>query len=467
MHFKFGHDETLFDDCDVVVRQRIVNQRVAPCPLEGRSAAAEVAADGRLTFYSSTQTAHGVRDALATALAVEAGQVHVIAPDVGGGFGAKGSVYPEDVVVAWAARQLGRPARWTETRSESMVGLGHGRAQVQEVEIGGDRDGRILAYRIDVVQDSGAYPCIGAVLPFMTRTMATGVYDIKRGECSSNSVVTNTVPTVAYRGAGRPEAAAAIERAVDCFAAEIGMDPADVRRKNLIGPDEFPYTTPTQTEYDTGNYVRTLDLALEISGYDELRREQRRRREAGDRLQIGIGVSTYVEITNGIPEGEYGAVEVLPDGRASSAPGSSAHGQGHPHRLVDARLQGARHTDRARRVIQSTLTSSPAGVGTFGSRSLQAGGSAVHLAATGSSNGQVARRRAARGQPGRPCSRPGRRVSRCRGPLLGQLGRAVGGGEGQGRSSVWPRSISALCGPTFPFGRPSGCGRGRYRDRTP
>ena len=142
---QFGHDETLFDGCDVVVRQKMINQRVAPCPLEGRSSAAEVAADGRLTFYASTQTAHGVRNSLAQALAVDPDQVHVISPDVGGGFGAKGSVYPEDVAVAWVARHLGRPARWTETRSESMLGLGHGRAQVQEVEIGGTPDGRILA----------------------------------------------------------------------------------------------------------------------------------------------------------------------------------------------------------------------------------------------------------------------------------------------------------------------------------
>jgi len=378
---QFGHDETLFDGCDVVVRQKMINQRVAPCPLEGRSSAAEVAADGRLTFYASTQTAHGVRDSLAKALAVEPDRVHVISPDVGGGFGAKGSVYPEDVIVAWVAQHLGRPARWTETRSESMLGLGHGRAQVQEVEIGGTRDGQILAYRIDVLQDSGAYPDIGAVLPFMTRTMATGVYAIKRGECSSNSVVTNTVPTVAYRGAGRPEATAAIERAIDCFAAEVGVDAAEVRRRNLIGAGDFPYTTPTGTEYDSGDYLRAFDLALEMSGYDELRREQRRRRDAGDKRQLGIGISTYVEITNGIPEGEYGAVEVRPDGRAIVRTGSSAHGQGHHtawSMLVSDQL-GIPMEDID--VIHGDTDIVPRGVGTFGSRSLQSGGSAVHLAA--------------------------------------------------------------------------------------
>ena len=225
-----------------------------------------------------------------------------------------------------------------------------------------------------MLQDSGAYPDIGAVLPFMTRTMATGVYAIKRGECSSNSVVTNTVPTVAYRGAGRPEATAAIERAIDCFAAEIGMDPAEVRRRNLIGAGDFPYTTPTGTEYDSGDYLRAFDLALEMSGYDDLRREQRRRREAGDKRQLGIGISTYVEITNGIPEGEYGAVEVRPDGRAIVRTGSSAHGQGHHtawSMLVSDQL-GIPMEDID--VIHGDTDIVPRGVGTFGSRSSRVAG---------------------------------------------------------------------------------------------
>ncbi|HXY42663.1 MAG TPA: xanthine dehydrogenase family protein, partial [Acidimicrobiales bacterium] len=326
---QFGHDDALFDGCEVVVRQRIVNQRVAPCPLETRAAAALIEEDGRLLFYSSTQTAHGVRESLATSLGLEPDRIHVITPDVGGGFGAKASVYAEDIVTAWCARQVGRPVLWSETRTESMLGLGHGRGQVQDVEIGGTREGRILAYRIDVLQDSGAYPAIGAVLPFMTRTMATGVYDIARAECNSNSVVTNTVPTVAYRGAGRPEASAALERAMDCYAAEIGMDPAELRRKNLVTADRFPYTTPTGTDYDSGDYVRAFELALEMAGYEALRSEQVARRAAGGPRQLGVGLSAYVEITNGVPEGEYGAVEIRPDGKAIVRTGSSPHGQGH------------------------------------------------------------------------------------------------------------------------------------------
>jgi carbon-monoxide dehydrogenase large subunit len=380
--FQFGHDETLFDGCEVVVRQRIVNQRVAPCPLEGRAAAALIEPDGRLMFYSSTQTAHGVRDTLATSLGLDPALIHVITPDVGGGFGAKASVYAEDIVTAWCASQVERPVRWVETRSESMVGLGHGRGQIQDVEIGGTREGRILAYRIDVVQDSGAYPAIGAVLPFMTRMMTSGVYDIAKAECNSNSVVTNTVPTVAYRGAGRPEATAALERAMDCYAAEIGMDPAALRRKNLIAADAFPFTTPTGTEYDCGNYQRAFDLAIELAGYDELRAAQQARRAAGGARQLGIGVSSYVEITNGVPEGEYGAVEIRPDGRAIVRTGTSPHGQGHHtawSMLVSEQLGIAMEDIE---VVHGDTDLVPRGVGTFGSRSLQAGGTAVNQAAT-------------------------------------------------------------------------------------
>jgi carbon-monoxide dehydrogenase large subunit len=378
---QFGHDEKLFDGCEVVVSQRIINQRVAPCPLETRAAAAFIEPDGRLMFYSSTQTAHGVRDTLATSLGLEPERIHVITPDVGGGFGAKASVYAEDIVTAWCAREVGRPVRWSETRSESMLGLGHGRGQVQDVTIGGTRDGRILAYRIDVVQDSGAYPAIGAVLPFMTRSMASGVYDIARAECNSNSVVTNTVSTVAYRGAGRPEATAAIERVMDCYAVEIGMDPAELRRKNLIGADAFPYTTPTGTDYDSGDYTRAFDLALEMAGYDELRSEQKARRAAGGSRQLGIGLCSYVEITNGIPEGEYGAVEIRPNGKAIVRTGTSPHGQGHHtawSMLVSDQL-GIAIEDIE--VIHGDTDLVPRGVGTFGSRSLQTGGAAVNQAA--------------------------------------------------------------------------------------
>ncbi|HET6793042.1 MAG TPA: xanthine dehydrogenase family protein molybdopterin-binding subunit [Acidimicrobiales bacterium] len=376
----FGRDESLFDGCEVVVRHRLVNQRVAPCPLEVRAAAASWEND-RLTFWVSSQAPHAFRDGLAGLMGLDPQQVRVIAPDVGGGFGAKIGGYPEDMMVGWLARRLGRPVRWVETRSESMLGLGHGRAQVQDVEIGGGRDGRIQAYRLTVFQDSGGYPAIGAALPFMTRTMLTGVYDVPKAEFNSHSAVTNTTPTVAYRGAGRPEATAAIERAIDLFAGEVGMDPAEVRRVNLVGKDRFPFTTPTGTTYDIGDYERALDLALDASGYRQLREEQARRRQSGGPRQMGIGLSVYVEITNGLPGSEFGSVEVQADGKVRVRTGTSPHGQGHAtswSMLVSEAL-GVPLEDIE--VVHSDTDVVPRGVGTYGSRSLQTGGVAVNQAA--------------------------------------------------------------------------------------
>lgn len=382
LELSFGRAEDLFDGCEVVVRQRIVNQRVAPCPLEVRAAAAVWGEDGRLTQYASTQNPHGERDCIASALGLEADRVRVISPDVGGGFGAKMESYPEALLLGWLARQVGRPVRWTETRSESMVGLGHGRAQVQEVELGGSRDGRVQAYRVTVLQDAGAYPGYGAMLPFMTRTMVTGVYDIPKAELNSVSVLTNTTPVTAYRGAGRPEATAAIERVMDCYAAEIDMDPAEVRRRNLIRPSAFPYTTPVGTTYDSGDYERALDLALESAGYTQLRAEQRRRREAGETRQLGIGVSAYVEITAAGAMTEFGSIEVLPNGRALVRTGTSPHGQGHvtSWAMLASERTGIPIDDID--VVHGDTDLVPRGGGTGGSRSLQVGGSAVNQAAT-------------------------------------------------------------------------------------
>lgn len=376
-----SRDTISFDDCEVVVRQRMVNQRVAAGPIEARAAAAYWGEDGRLVHYASCQGPHPVRDALCSAFGLDKEQVRVVAPDVGGGFGAKGRTYPEEILVGWFAKRVGRPVRWAESRSENMVGMGHGRAQVQDVEIGGRRDGTITAYRLHVVQDSGAYPGMGAVLPWMTRTMLTGVYSFTNAEFSSTSVVTNTTPTTAYRGAGRPEAAAAIERAVDMFAAEIGMDPAEVRGKNFLTPDQFPYTTPTGTDYDSGDYAGALDAALDAAGYQELRAEQARRRESGDRVQLGIGLAVYVEITGGGGGGEYGSVELLPDGTVRAVTGSSPYGQGHHTAwamLIADRL-GLAVEDVT--VVHGDTDLVPSGGLTAGSRSVQIAGSSMHEAA--------------------------------------------------------------------------------------
>lgn len=370
-------DEHLFDGCEVVVSGRMVHQRVAACPLEGRATAASW--DGeRLTVWISTQHAHGARGAFAAGLGVDPATVRVIAPDVGGGFGAKIGSYPEDLLTAWAARRLDRPTRWVESRSESMVGLGHGRAQVHRFEIGGSRDGRVAAFRLDVTADGGAYPSMAAFLPTFTRLMAPGTYDIGRVEASSRTVVTNTTQVEAYRGAGRPEATAVIERAMDLFAAEVGLDPAEVRRANLVGADRFPFTTATGATYDVGDFEGALDKALAAAGYAELRAEQARRRAAGESPLLGIGVSTYVEITaGGGPPTEFGAVEVHADGTVTVRTGSSPHGQGH-HTVWASLVADRLGVDpTAVTVLHGDTDLVPRGAGTMGSRSLQLGGVAA------------------------------------------------------------------------------------------
>ncbi len=374
--------DEFFADCDVVVTGRYVNQRVAPCPLEVRASAATWV-DGRLYQWISTQHAQGARDAYATANGIEGAQVRVITPDVGGGFGAKIGSYPEELLLGRLSKELGRPVFWQENRSESMVGLGHGRGQVQNVTIGGSRDGKVSAYRLQVIQDSGAYAEVGTILaPFMTRPMSSGVYDIPKIECRTTSVVTNTTPIVAYRGAGRPEATAAIERAMDMFSAEIGKDAADVRRMNLIGRFDEPHTTSIGQTYDVGDYEGALDKALAAAGYADLRADQARRRATGDAKQLGIGVSVYVEITGGVPPfGDQAKIEVLPDGRAVVYTGTSPHGQGH---LTAWSMITADKTGIDMDMIELVWGDTdlvPVGGGTMGSRSLQQGGAAVQKAA--------------------------------------------------------------------------------------
>ena len=370
-----------FEDCEVVVSQRMVNQRVAAAPIETRSSTASWTDDGRLVQHISCQGANPIQVELAALYGLEPEQVRVVCPDVGGGFGAKSSPYTEGLMLGWLSRRSGRPVRWTDTRTENMVAMGHGRAQVQEVTIGGSRDGRITAYRLDVVQDAGAYPSMGAVLPWMTRTMATGVYDLTNVEFSARSVFTNTTPIVAYRGAGRPEAAAALERAVDLFAAEIGMDPAEVRRANLVPADRFPYTTAMGTTYDVGDYVGALDRALEAAGYAELRADQQARRDAGAVRQLGIGIAVYVEITAYDAGGDFASVEILPDGSARVLTGSNPYGQGHHTAwamLVHERLGVP--MDRIE-IIHGDTDVIPHGKITGGSRSVQIAGSSIFDAA--------------------------------------------------------------------------------------
>ena len=378
-------DPGFLDGCDVVVTERIVNGRVAPAPLEGRAAAGVWGADGRLTIWLPNQGAQGTKAGLTRALGVPADRVHVITPDVGGAFGAKFGVDPDHVAIAAAARIARRPVRWAETRAENLTAMTHGRGQLQTVTVGGTRDGRMIAYRLEVLQDAGAYPRIGVLLPSLTALMAPGVYAFDRVQASTRSVVTTTTPMGAFRGAGRPEATAALERAVDLFAAEIGMDPAEVRRRNLLPPFTEPHTTAMGAVYDCGDYPAALENVLRAADYDGLRREQAARRARRDERALGIGLAVYVEITGGGdesgPPSENATVQVHPDGSVTVLTGTSPHGQGHATAwamLASAELGVP--VDRIT-VRWGDTDLIPQGGGTGGSRSLQQGGLAVRQAA--------------------------------------------------------------------------------------
>jgi aerobic carbon-monoxide dehydrogenase large subunit len=373
-------DDSVFDDCDVVVEGDIVNQRVACLPMEGRAVAASWK-EGKLTVWASTQNAQLSRLIL-TALGLPPDAIRVVAPDVGGGFGAKIGVDREAILVAWAAKHVGRPVRWVESRSENLTAMTQGRAQRHHIKIGGTADGRITAYRLDIVQDTGAYARMSGFLPSLTVLMAPGVYDIPSVQAGYKVVMTNSTPIAAYRGAGRPEAAATIERAVDWFAAAAGVDPVAVRKLNFIKKEQFPFVTKTGAPYDSGDYEAALDKVLAGAGYEELRAEQRRRREAGDVKQLGIGLASYVEITAAdAGAGETAKVEVHDDGTATVYTGSSAHGQGH-HTAFAMLVQEELGIPLDKvEVIHGDTDLIPDGVGTYASRSLQLGGSAVHKAA--------------------------------------------------------------------------------------
>ncbi|MBK02464.1 MAG: carbon monoxide dehydrogenase [Acidimicrobiaceae bacterium] len=373
-----GEDETIFDDCEIVVSQRLVNNRLAPCPLENRGAVARW--DGpRLEQWSTTQSAHVVRDGLARIFELEPDNVRVVVPDVGGSFGAKRGLSPPEVLTAWVAKQVDRPARWHEGRTEAMIDLGHGRGQIQYAELGGDSDGTLKAFRARVFQNAGAYPDVGSLLPRMLGVMGAGPYGLEKVEIHSRSVLTNTAPLLAYRGAGRPESTTMLERMMDIYSHEIEMDPAELRRKNLITKSEMSSATASGAMYDSGDYPQALESVLEAVDYESLRTEQRRRREAGDVLQLGLGISSYVEITNPGEEGEYGSVEFLDTGRVLVKTGSVAQGHSHStaYRLLVSEMLGVAVDEID--VVYGDTGLVPRGTGTGGSKSIQIGGSALFM----------------------------------------------------------------------------------------
>jgi carbon-monoxide dehydrogenase large subunit len=377
---------------DVIVHGRFINNRLAAVPMEPNGILVEPSGPSPrgadtageavpvLTVHVPCQAPHWVRDELVEKLGLDRDDVRVIAGWVGGGFGAKVPTYPEQLVAAKLALLHRRPVRFVETRSENMVAMNQGRGQVQDVRIAARRDGRIVGMQVRLVGECGAYPADAAFMPQLTRMMAPGVYQFRHVDYTATCVVTNVPPIGAYRGAGRPEAAALIERAMDMVAAELGLDPVEVRRRNLVPNDAFPYVTATNTTYDIGDYERPLDEVLRLAGYEDLRREQERRRTAGDRVQLGIGLALYVEVT-GFGK-EYGSVEVHADGTVTVQTGISPHGQGTANGLaqVAAALLGVPF--EAVTVVHSDTAVVARGAGTMGSRSLQKGGSAVHAAGT-------------------------------------------------------------------------------------
>jgi carbon-monoxide dehydrogenase large subunit len=377
-NMEFGEPGAL-DGAEVVVRARFINQRLAAVPIEGNAVVAEPDGDGGVRMWVSTQVPFRVRYEVSELAGLPEEKVRVITGDVGGGFGAKLATYPEQSILASLAVKLQRPVAWSEYRSENLVAMTHGRGQVQDVAIGAMRDGRLVGLEVSVVGDAGAYPGQAAALPGYTGQMSSGVYDIPKIHFRAKVAATNTTVVSSYRGAGRPEAISLVERAMDMLAVELGMDPGELRRRNLIaGP--FPFTTATGATYDSGDYRAALDRALAAVGYYELRREQKARRDRGDRLQLGIGLSSYVEVTGVLTPMEYASARAEPDGSIVVLSGTTSTGQGHEtayaqiaSSLLDVPLEVIR-------VVTSDTGVVASGDGTYGSRSLQIGGSAVRAA---------------------------------------------------------------------------------------
>jgi carbon-monoxide dehydrogenase large subunit len=371
-------DPNALEGAEIIVRGRFVNQRVAPVPMEpnGALAIAGVAPDqASIMLWASVQAPHDTRRIVSRVLGLDPGQVHVRTATVGGAFGGKIPTYPEHVTIAWLARHLGGAVRWSETRTENMVAMTHGRGQVQHVELGATADGRLLGLRVYVIQDIGAYASEAATLPRLTGLMASGPYRIPRIDFHAVAVLTNTTPVGAYRGAGRPEATWLLERILDMLAGELGIDPAEIRRRNFIPPGAFPYRTPTGANYDSGDLGRALDAALREAGYPRLRQEQAARVERGETWQLGIGISSYIEVTGW--GSEFASVEADEKGTFSVLTGTSPHGQGHETAWAQIVADTLGVSFDAVTVQHSDTALVPRGEGTMGSRSLQVGGSAV------------------------------------------------------------------------------------------
>jgi carbon-monoxide dehydrogenase large subunit len=387
--FEAGDVDAAFRDAPVVVERTYRQQRLIPCAMEPRAVVAAWVAD-EVTLWSATQIPHVLRFALGAFFGIPEQNVRVVAPDVGGGFGSKLQVTAEEVLAVLVARKVGRPVKWTESRSEGNLTVHHGRDQWQTIKVAADRDGRLRGLSVDLLADMGAYlMLVTPGVPLLGAFMFPAIYKMDAYSFKCTGVFTTKMPTDAYRGAGRPEATFAIERIMDELAVELGMDPLEIRERNWIKHEEFPYTTIATLVYDSGNYEAATARAKELFRYDELRAEQRRRRDAGDPVQLGIGVSTFTEMCGlapsrvvgslryGVGGWEHATVRMLPTGKVEVVTGSSAHGQGHEtawSQIVADKL-GVPFEDV--RVLHGDTQVSHKGMDTYGSRSLTVGGIAL------------------------------------------------------------------------------------------
>jgi aerobic carbon-monoxide dehydrogenase large subunit len=390
-----GDTDEAFSRADVTVKERYIQQRLIPNAIETRGVVANPEpTSGGFTIYTSTQVPHIAKAVLSAYCSVPEQRLRIVAPDVGGGFGSKLNVYSEEVIALVLARKLGVPIKWIEDRSENYLATIHGRGQVQDIEMAADSEGRILGMRVKLLADLGAYLQINTPgIPLLGAFMYPGVYTFENYSFTCTGVYTNKTATDAYRGAGRPEAAFAVERIMDALARETGLDPAEVRRRNFYEPFDEPTDTPAGIQYDSGNYQQTLERVIGLSRYDELREEQRRRRESGDPVQLGIGFSTYTEICGLAPSqvlaalGAGGAgwevakVQMLASGKVEVVSGTTPHGQGHATSWsqIAADTLGVSPDDVE--VLHSDTAIAPYGRDTYGSRSITVGGVAVHVAA--------------------------------------------------------------------------------------
>jgi carbon-monoxide dehydrogenase large subunit len=379
-HFGEPADD-VFDAAPVVVEAEYRQQLLLSTSLEARAILVSPGAQGELTVWVSHQAQHRLRDTMAKALRLDPEKIRVVVPATGGAFGAKSQTYPEYLVAAVVAQHLGRPVRWCEDRAEAMRAATRGRGQHQRVRLAADENGTFLAYELSIVADIGGYPHVGAVVPTLSGIISTGAYRTPHVHAHVRGVLTTTVPTSSYRGAGRPEAAYAIERTVDQMARRLGIDPAELRRRNFIRPEQFPYQTPSGHCYDSGDYAAALDMALTAVDYPGLRAEQARRR-AGGGWPLGIGIATYVERSGGAPDSdEFGSVEACADGTFLARSGSTSTGQGHLTAFAQVVATALDvEIDRVR-VVQGDTGEVPYGFASFGSRSMQVGGAALWQAA--------------------------------------------------------------------------------------